>query len=103
MDRDRQLSMRQRVALAGAAAAFCLVAMLNSGGYRYGIGDQAFYVPTVVQHFDPALFPRDRLLLHAQDQYMLFDEIVAAVSRSLGISVPALYFVAYLSGIALLF
>jgi hypothetical protein len=95
--------MLQRFALVGAAAAFCLVAILNCGGYRYGLGDQAFYVPAVVQHFDASLFPRDRLLLHAQDRFMLFDDIVAGLARGLGASVPVLFFAGYLTGTALLF
>src|SRR6266851_3341034 len=67
-------SLTPPMALAFGAAAFCLLALLNCGGYRYGIGDQAFYVPAVVQHLDPSLFPRDRMLLHVQDQFMMFDE-----------------------------
>ena len=55
--------MKQRMAIAAGGALFCLLAILNSGGYRYGIGDQAFYLPAVVQHLNPALFPRDRALL----------------------------------------
>jgi multidrug efflux pump subunit AcrA (membrane-fusion protein) len=50
-------------ALAAAACAFCLVAILNCGGYRFGIGDQAFYLPAVTQHLNPDLFPRDRAIL----------------------------------------
>jgi len=92
-----------QLALAAAGAAFCLVAILNCGGYRYGIGDQAFYVPAVVQHLDPALFPRDRELLHAQDRFMLYDDALAVTSRATGISIPTLFFVAYLTGMALLF
>ena len=67
-----------RLAIAGGGAMFCLLAILNCGGYRYGIGDQAFYIPAVVQHLNPALFPRDRALLHVQDQFMIFDKATAA-------------------------
>jgi hypothetical protein len=95
--------MPQRIALAGAAAAFCLVAVLNCGGYRYGIGDQAFYVPAVVQHFDSSLFPRDRVLLHAQDRFMLFDDLIAGVARGLRVSVPTIFFVGYFASLVLLF
>lgn len=92
-----------RLGLLGGAAAFCLVAMLNSGGYRYGIGDQAFYIPAVVQHFDGHLFPRDRLLLHAQDRLMVFDDMMAALSHTLGLSVPAVFFGGYILALILLF
>ena len=86
-----------------AALAFCLVAILNCGGYRYGIGDQAFYIPAVTQHLDPDLFPRDRAILHAQDRFMLYDDAIAAFVRVTGVSVPAVFFVGYLAGLALLF
>ena len=94
---------RERVGLLAGAAAFCLVAMLNSGGYRYGVGDQAFYVPAVVQHLNSDLFPRDRLLLHAQDRFMVLDDIAAGLTETSGISIPVLFFGAYLLGAVLLF
>lgn len=37
------------VALSLGAVAFCLLALLNVGGYRYGVSDQAFYIPVVLQ------------------------------------------------------
>ena len=79
------------------------MAILNCGGYRYGIGDQAFYVPAVVQHVNPDLFPRDRSMLHAQDRFMLYDDVTAFVSRESGASIPVLFFGGYLAGMALLF
>ena len=89
--------------LGAAAAAFCLAAILNCGGYRYGIGDQAFYVPAVVQHLNPALFPRDRAMLHAQDRFMLYDDAAAVVVRATGVSLPTLFLAAYIAGMTLLF
>jgi len=94
---------RERLGLLGGAAAFCLVAILNSGGYRYGVGDQAFYVPAVVQHLNEDLFPRDRLLLHAQDRFMILDDVAAGLTETLGISIPMLFFGAYLLAGVLLF
>lgn len=94
---------RQRAALAAGAVGFCLVAILNCGGYRYGIGDQAFYVPAVLQHLDPALFPHDRHMLHAQDRFMVYDDAAALVARGTGVSIPALFFIGYITGMALLF
>jgi len=93
----------QRAAVAAGAVAFVLVAILNCGGYRYGIGDQAFYIPAVIQHLDPTLFPRDRGMLHAQDRFMAYDDVTAAVARATGISVPVLFFGGYLIGMTLLF
>lgn len=90
-------------ALAAAACAFCLAAILNCGGYRYGIGDQAFYIPAVTQHLNPHLFPRDRAMLHAQDRFMLYDEAIAAFVRATGVRVETVFFAGYLAGLVLLF
>jgi hypothetical protein len=98
---DRSSSKRALVGL--GAAAFCLLALLNCGGYRYGFGDQAFYVPAVVQHLDASLFARDRALLHVQDRFMAYDDIAAAVIRTTGISLPVLFVIAYFAGMVLLF
>jgi hypothetical protein len=95
--------IRKGLALAAGVFAFTLVATLNSGGYRYGIGDQAFYVPAVIQHLDPNLFPRDRFILHAQDRFLFYDDAVAAAARFTGISVPVLFFISYVAGMFLLF
>ncbi len=89
--------------LAAGAIVFCLVAILNCGGYRYGVGDQAFYIPAVTQHLNPDLFPRDRVILHAQDRFMLYDDAIAAFVRVSGVSVPSIFFAGYLAGLALLF
>jgi len=95
--------MIRSVALTAGAFAFCLVAILNCGGYRYGVGDQAFYIPAVTQHLNPELFPRDRAILHAQDRFMLYDDVIAAFVRATGVSVQAVFFAGYLAGLALLF
>ena len=97
------MSITQRAAVAAGAVAFGLVAILNCGGYRYGIGDQAFYVPAVVQHLNPGLFPRDRAMLHAQDRFMLYDDATALVARATGVSVPVLFAAAYVAGMGILF
>src|SRR5687767_15463865 len=95
--------MIRSVALAAGACGFCVVAILNCGGYRYGVGDQAFYIPAVTQHLNPALFPRDRAILHAQDRFMLYDDAIGAFVRVSGVSVQAVFFAAYLAGLLLLF
>ena len=97
------MSLTQRATLGVAAATLCLVAILNCGGYRYGIGDQAFYIPAVVQHLNPQLFPRDRELMHAQDRFMLYDEATAFVARVTGIPVPWLFLAGYAAAMLLLF
>ena len=66
-------------------AVFVLLATANSGGYRYGVSDQAFYLPAVQQHLQADLFPRDRPLLAAQAHLMQSDEMVAAVVSGTGL------------------
>ena len=89
--------------LAGAACLFCLIAILNCGGYRYGTSDQAFYVPAVVQHLNPALFPRDRSLLQVQARFMAYDDAAAWLVSNVGISLPVIFLVAYLAALLLMF
>lgn len=61
-----------------------MIATANGAGYRYGVSDQAFYIPVVVRALDPAAFPRDATLIDAQGQLMLSDEALAAVVRTTG-------------------
>ena len=82
---------------------FVVLATLNSAGYRYGASDQAFYIPAVLRKLDPALFPRDRLLIDAQGRLILIDEILAAVVRYTHISIPHLFAVLYVATLLLLF
>ncbi len=70
--------------LAGAAA-FTLIATLNAAGYRYGVGDQAGHIPSILRAIDGRLFPRDSVLIDAQSRLFVFDELLA---RAIGI-VPA--------------
>ena len=97
------MSIKQKAALAVCACAFCLVAVLNCGGYRYGVGDHAFYIPAVTQHLNPDLFPRDRAILHAQDRFMLYDDAIAAFVRATGVSIETVFLAGYFFGLLLLF
>jgi hypothetical protein len=81
---------------------FALVATANSGGYRFGISDQAFYEPAVLLQIDPALFPRDRPLLTAQTRLMAADKILGEVARRGHIGLPALFVGVYLLSLGLL-
>lgn len=80
---------RALLAGAGAAALFVALAAANSGGYRFGISDQAYYVPAIQQHLDDELFPRDGALLQAQSALMTSDELMAGVVQTTGASLPA--------------
>lgn len=73
-----------------------LLATANGAGYRYGVSDQAFYIPVVVRALDPAAYPRDSAVIDAQGQLMLSDEILAAVVRSTGWPLDAVFLGAYL-------
>jgi hypothetical protein len=82
---------------AAAVLAFTLVATANSGGYRFGISDQAYHVPAIAAAADPSLFPRDRVLFDAQSSRTFGDDLVAALASSpdrLPALFVALYFVA---------
>jgi hypothetical protein len=93
-----------RRGLSGALVAllFVLLATANSGGYRYGIADQAFYVPAIAQRLDPSLFPRDAPVLHVQTRLWLGDELAAGVIGATGLTLPQLAAVGYLAGLLLL-
>jgi hypothetical protein len=93
----------ERLGLAAGAAVFCVLAILNCGGYRYGVGDQAFYIPSVTQHLDPGLFPRDRMLLHVQDRFMAFDDLSALFVKATHVPLPVVWFGLYMSSLLLLF
>ncbi len=93
-----------RVAWLGAGACtFSLLAILNCGGYRYGVADQAFYIPAILGHLDPSLFPYDRPLLNAQDQLLLFPRLAAVATDASGLSLPTLFLLGYLAILVLLF
>ena len=86
-----------------AAAAFALVATLNAAGYRYGVGDQAFYVPSILRQIDGRLFPRDSALLDVQSRLLVFDELLARATRVLPASLETWFFALYLLTMVLLY
>lgn len=81
---------------------FAVLATANAAGYRYGVSDQAFYVPVIVRALDSSAFPRDAALIDAQGRLMLADEAIAAVIRATGISLEHLFLAAYLLSLALI-
>ena len=91
------------VALSLGALAFCLLALLNVGGYRYGVSDQAFYIPIVRQGLEPGLFPHDAPLLAVQNRLLAFDDWFAPLVRLSGQSLPVAFFAAYMAGLTLLY
>lgn len=94
--------MRPALLWAGGLA-FALVATLNAGGYRYGASDQAFYIPAILHHLDPALFPRDWAMIGAQGRFFLVDEMGAGLVRLTGFGLPVWFAVAQALTLAALY
>ena len=86
-----------------AAAAFTLLATLNTAGYRYGVGDQAFYVPSILRQLDGRLFPRDSALLDGQSRLFVFDELLARATGVIPASLETWFLGLYLLTLALLY
>jgi hypothetical protein len=89
--------------IALGAIGFVIVATMNSSGYRYGASDQAFYIPAIRQHLDPTLFPHDLAVLGAHGRFTPYDDLMAGIVRVTGVSLPALFFGAYLLSLGLLY
>ena len=51
--------MTRSLAIATAVLCFMALATANSGGYRFGISDQAYYGAAVVKSAHPTWYPRD--------------------------------------------
>jgi hypothetical protein len=94
--------------LAGAAhvlgaAAFTLLATLNAAGYRYGVGDQAGHIPSILRALDGRLFPRDSALIDAQSRLFVFDELLARAIGLIPASLEAWFLSLYLLTLGLLY
>jgi hypothetical protein len=91
------------VLLIAGAVVFGVLATMNAAGYRYGVADQAFYVPAVLRHLDPSLYPQDGWLLDSQAKLLIFDEVFAAVHRATGVPLPWMFFSGYVATMAALY
>ena len=89
--------------LVAGALVFGVLATMNAAGYRYGVADQAFYVPAVLRHLDPGLYPQDGWLIGSQAKLLVFDEVFAAINRGTGVPLPWLFFGGYAATMAALF
>jgi len=76
---------------------------MNAAGYRYAASDQAFYIPAILRHLDPALFPRDAALIDSQAHLILFDDVMAAIVRATGLSLQHLLLAFYIGTLLLLY
>jgi hypothetical protein len=95
-------SARRAAAWAAGGILFALLATANGAGYRYGVSDQAFYLPVVEHAINPELFPRDGSLIDAQGRLMITDEIIATVARLTSIPLETLFLAGYLLSVALI-
>jgi hypothetical protein len=85
---------------------FVPLAVANSAGYRFGVSDQAFYLPAIERALDPARFPHDAALIDAQARLTAADNVFAAAARlaaPLRLGLPLLVGLAYLAGLLLLY
>ena len=89
--------------LIAGAALFAVLATQNAAGYRYGVQDQSFYIPAVLRHLDPTLYPHDTALIDAQDQLLAFDNATARLVQVTGWSLPAVFLGGHLASLTLLF
>ena len=81
---------------------FILLATANGAGYRYGVSDQAFYIPAIIHADNPETFPRDGALIEAQARLMLLDEALAGLMSATGLSLPTLFAAGYFLSLVLL-
>ena len=89
--------------LVAGAFVFGVLATMNAAGYRYGVADQAFYVPAVLRQLDPALYPQDSWMIGSQAKLLIFDELFAAMHRGTGVPLPWLFFGGYVATMAAMF
>lgn len=91
--------------LAGLVAAVTFVTIVgtaNAAGYRFGVSDQAFYIPALSLGADPELFPRDRDVFEPQMRFWLGDELIGHFIAATHVELPVLFAALYLVTMALL-
>lgn len=85
-----------RVARLSVAFLFVMVVgTANSAGYRFGVSDQAFYIPAIALRAAPELFPRDRAVFEPQMRFWLGDELLGSLVRVSGVDLPELFALLY--------
>lgn len=99
----RTRAPRPAVFWIAGALLFLLLATANSGGYRYGASDQAFYIPAIRAAMDASLFPRDSAMLAVQGGVIVWDGIVAGLTGVAGLPLPWVFFLLYSAGVLALY
>jgi hypothetical protein len=90
------------VGFIGGAVLFVVLATANGAGYRYGVSDQAFYIPAFMRAVDPATFPRDAPLIDAQARLMVLDDMVGALVKATGVSLETICAIGYFASLLLI-
>ena len=93
---------RRAVAVAAGLPLLVVLAIANAAGYRFGVADQAFYLPSILHAIDPTLYPRDAALLQAQGGLMVSDELTAFVLSHAPLSIETLFLCGHIASLALL-
>jgi hypothetical protein len=94
--------VRRLPLLAAGLAGLITLAIANGAGYRFGVSDQAFYLPSVFHAIDPALYPRDAAVLSAQDTLMISDDITAWLVSHTHVSIESLFLGAHIASLGVL-
>lgn len=74
---------------------FAVLVTANSAGYRFGVSDQAFYIPAIDRAMVPSLFPHDSALVEPQARLLALDEMMAWLAEATGASLPNLFLAGY--------
>jgi hypothetical protein len=82
---------------------FFVLATANGAGYRFGVSDQAAYVPAVMLAENPAAFPHDASVIRAHAQFFVIDDLLGWIGRTTGAGLEVRFFAAYLLAMAVLF
>lgn len=78
-----------------------MLATANGAGYRYGVSDQAFYIPAVIRALQPSAFPHDRALIDSQGRLMLTDDAIAALVGVTHVPLEYVFLAGYLLSLLL--
>jgi hypothetical protein len=95
-------AVRRPAVWAVGALPFIVAATANAAGYRYGVSDQAFYIPDIIRSIDPAAFPRDAALIASQGRLMLLDSVIAAIVRTTGAPLEWIFIGAFVASLVLI-
>jgi hypothetical protein len=87
----RSLAILGLAALTGAAPAV--------HGYHFGIEDQTLYIPAILNHLDPTLFPHDSAFFLTEARWTLYDEMAAAFLRITRLRLDWTMFLAHLGAV----